>query len=793
MYTLFIGILDFSAFLGYNIYIMEMKYLEKIEFNKIIEILSSFAVTDVGKQYCMSLLPEINKEKVQHLINETTEATILRYRKGAPPLVQIADISEYLKILQGNSAISSVALLHIAHILKICRELKEYLEADIDINNLSIINRYFDNLYSNPKIENTILSAIIDENTIDDKASTSLSNIRRNKRKLEQDIKKNLANLLNSKYIQEPIVTIRNDRFVIPVKNEYRSEIKGLIHDISSSGSTVFIEPFSVFELNNQINSLRIEESIEIEKILYNLSSMLFDITEELENNIRLIGLIDFSFAKANYAISINATEPIINNNKFIDLKSARHPLIPTDVVVPINIAIGKDYTSLVITGPNTGGKTVTLKTVALLTAMAMSGLYIPAAEHSSVYVFSQIFADIGDEQSISQSLSTFSSHLTNIVEITNNADNESLVILDELGSGTDPVQGAYLGISILDFLHQKGCITLTTTHYPEVKNYALTTSGFENASSEFDLATLSPTYRLLIGVPGKSMAFEIAQKLGLENSILEKAKSQVSSNVIDTEELLKNIYDDKLLIEKEKEKILASSSKIEALQNDLVKQKNELETTQKDIINNAKIEAKDILLEAKKDADRIIKQLSSENNTNNKLRKELNTKIQNIHLEQPVVNISPISNIEIGMSVFVPSLNQDGTVVSKPNKNNVVTVQIGSAKMQLKVDSLSPAKSQVTKKTIPTSTTSNLKAKFVNSEINVLGYNVDEAIFVIDKFLDDCAIAKLKQARIVHGKGTGALRKGIHDFLKKHPHVKSYRLGTFGEGEMGVTIVEIK
>ena len=793
MYTLFIDILDFSAFLGYNIYIMEMKYLEKIEFNKIIEILSSFAVTDVGKQYCMSLLPEINKEKVQHLINETTEATILRYRKGAPPLVQIADISEYLKILQGNSAISSIALLHIAHILKICRELKEYLEADIDISNLSIINRYFNNLYSNPKIENTILSAIIDENTIDDRASTTLTNIRRNKRKLEQDIKKNLANLLNSKYIQEPIVTIRNDRFVIPVKNEYRSEIKGLIHDISSSGSTVFIEPFSVFELNNQINSLRIEESIEIEKILYNLSSMLFDITEELENNIRLIGLIDFSFAKANYAISINATEPIINNDKFIDLKSARHPLIQPDIVVPINISIGKDYTSLVITGPNTGGKTVTLKTVALLTAMAMSGLYIPAAEHSSVYVFSQIFADIGDEQSISQSLSTFSSHLTNIVEITNNADNESLVILDELGSGTDPVQGAYLGISILDFLHQKGCITLTTTHYPEVKNYALTTPGFENASSEFDLTTLSPTYRLLIGVPGKSMAFEIAQKLGLENSILEKAKSQVSSNVIDTEELLKNIYDDKLLIEKEKEKILASSSKIEALQNDLVKQKNELETTQKDIINNAKIEAKDILLEAKKDADRIIKQLSSENNTNNKLRKELNSKIQNMNIEKPVITTPTISKVEIGMSVFVPSLNQDGTVVSKPNKNNVVTVQIGSAKMQLKVDSLSPAKSQVTKKTIPTSTTSNLKAKFVNTEINVLGYNVDEAIFVIDKFLDDCAIAKLKQARIVHGKGTGALRKGIHDFLKKHPHVKSYRLGTFGEGEMGVTIVEIK
>ena len=772
---------------------MEKKYLVKIEFNKIIEILSSFAVTSIGKQFCSTLLPETNKEKVQHLINETTEATILRYRKGAPPLVDVADISEYLKILKSNLAVSSTALIHIAHILKICRELKEYISSNIDVSNLEIINRYFNNLYSNPKIENSILSAIIDENTIDDRASTILNNIRRNKRKLEQDIKKNLSNLLNSKYIQEPIVTIRNDRFVIPVKNEYRSEIKGFIHDISSSGSTVFIEPFSVFELNNQINSLRIEENIEIEKILYNLSSLLFDITEELENNIRLIAMIDFAFAKANYAISINATEPIINSKKIIDLKSARHPLIPADMVVPINISIGKDYTSLVITGPNTGGKTVTLKTVALLTCMAMSGLYIPTAEHSSIYVFSNIFADIGDEQSISESLSTFSSHITNIVEITNNADSESLIVLDELGSGTDPIQGANLGISILDYLHNKGAITLATTHYPEIKNYALTTSGFENASSEFDLDTLSPTYRLLIGVPGKSMAFEIGKKLGLNSAILENAKSRMSSNNISIEELLKKIYDDKILIEQEKENILSSSSKIEALQNDLSKQKNELESTKQDIIANAKLDAKNILLSAKQEADRIIKELSSQNNKNNKLRKELNEKIQDMTIEKTNPSTIPISNIEIGMPVFVTSLNQEGTVLSIPNRDNVVIVQIGNAKMKIKVDNLELSKSNTVNKPTYKHVNSNLKAKFVNTEINVIGYNVDEAIFVIDKFLDDCAITKLENIRIVHGKGTGALRKGIHDFLKHHPHVVSYRLGTFGEGEMGVTIVKIK
>lgn len=772
---------------------MESKYLDKIEFNKIIETLSSFAITSVGKQYCLNTVPLTEKEKVQHLIKETTEATILKYRKGAPPLTEIADISAYIKILNSNSALSSVALLHIVHILKVSRELKEYIESDIDVSSFEIVNRYFYNLYTNPKIENAIFSAIIDENSIDDRASSTLNNIRRNKRKLEQDIKKNLSNLLNSKYIQEPIVTIRNDRFVIPVKNEYRSEIKGLIHDISSSGSTVFIEPFSVFELNNQINSLSIEENIEIEKILYNLSSLLFNITEELENNIRLLAMIDFAFAKANYAISINATEPIINNEKIIDLKAARHPLIPQDKVVPINISIGRDYTSLVITGPNTGGKTVTLKTVALLTCMAMSGLYIPTAEHSSIYVFSNIFADIGDEQSISQSLSTFSSHITNIVEITNKADSESLIVLDELGSGTDPVQGAYLGISILDFLYKKGCITLTTTHYPEIKNYALTTSGFENASSEFNLETLSPTYRLLIGVPGKSMAFEIAKKLGLQSSILENAKSQVTSDGVSMEELLKNIYDDKLLIEQEKENILASSAKIEALKSDLAKQKNELENNKKDIMNKAKSEAKDILLSAKKEADEIIKELSIQNNNNDKLRKELNKKIQAVTVAEPEVSTNPISNINIGMPVFVPSLNQEGIILSMPNRNNVVSVQIGNAKMQLKVNSLAVSKSNAKPKSDYKHVSSNLKSKFVNTEINVIGYNVDEATFVIDKFLDDCAIAKLETARIVHGKGTGALRKGIHDFLKKHPHVSSFRLGTFGEGEMGVTIAQIK
>ena len=772
---------------------MEKKYLEKIEFNKIIDILESFAITSLGKNFCRKLEPYTDKNTVVHSILETTECSILKVRKGLPPIAEIDDISAYVKVLESQNSLSARALLGLGHILKISRELKEYITSNIEVDFAPIVSRYFFNLYSNPKIENSVLNSIIDENTIDDKASSELARIRRNKRNLEQDIRKSLANLLNSKFIQEPIVTIRNDRFVIPVKNEYRSEVKGLIHDMSASGSTVFIEPFSVFEMNNKINSLRIEENIEIEKILSQLSSLFLDITEELQNNVRLIGMIDFAFAKAKYAESINATEPVINDNKYIDLKNARHPLINAETVVPINISIGNGYTSLIITGPNTGGKTVTLKTVALLTVMAMSGLHIPASEKSSIYVFNNIFADIGDEQSISESLSTFSAHITNIVEITKQADNNSLIVLDELGSGTDPIQGANLGISILDYLHQKGATTLATTHYPEIKNYALATPGFENASSEFNLDTLSPTYRLLIGVPGKSMAFEIGKKLGLDPIILENAQSKMTSISVSIEELLKSIYEDKLTIEREKEKILASSSEIDTLKAKLSNQKRDLEEKKSELINNAKLEAKAILLQAKKDADNIIKELSSSKN-NTKARNELTEKINNIKLEEPpkAASISP-TDLKVGMMVFVETLKQDGTIIAIPNKGNNVTIQIGSAKMQVNTKMLSNARTQATPKSTPPKANANLKSKTATTQINVIGYNVDEATFAIDKFLDDCALSHISTARIVHGKGTGALRQGVHTFLKKHPHVKSYRLGTFGEGEMGVTIVEIK
>ena len=558
----------------------------------------------------------------------------------------------------------------------------------------------------------------------------------------------------------------------------------------------------SVFELNNQISNLKSDEILEIEKILQNLSSMIYSYTNELSLTSSTIGLLDFIFAKAKYGISINGVEPIINDEKYIDLIKARHPLIDKDKVVPININLGKNFSNLVITGPNTGGKTVSLKTVGLLSAMAMSGLYIPANEKSSIYVFDNIFADIGDEQSILESLSTFSAHMVKIINIVNSVTENSLVLIDEIGSGTDPIEGASLAISILDYLHKKHCLTLTTTHYTEIKNYALVTNDYENASCEFDIEKLQPTYRLIIGVPGKSNAFAISEKLGLDESILNNAKKMIDSSTVNVEDLLKNIYDDKLKIEEEKEKILEQSKQIEELKKNLEFDNSELEQQKREIINNAKFEAKNIILNAKESADSIIKQLDDATSLKNAnaLRNELNKKLKETKIEEAATKNIGISkdDIKIGMSVHIPTLNQNGIVTSLPNKSNLVQLQVGNAKMNFNINNLTyNSESQTSPK--PNATIARSKNSFINksitvaSEINVIGLNVDEAIPIVDKYLDDCYIANLPTARIVHGKGTGALRKGIHTFLKTNSRIISYRLGTFGEGEMGVTIVEFK
>ncbi len=784
--------------------------LYKLEFNKILDILSTYCVTNIGKNLVKSLLPSNDVNTVIHSLEETKEAVTLSYRNSFPSISDFEDISHSLKSLTNASTLSCSAILNLNNILKTAFNLKEYFNKDfIDNNEFPILSILFNGLYSNKSIIDIVEKSIIDENTIADDASPELKSIRKKQNSLEQEIRSRLNNIIHSstsKYLQDNIITIRNDRFVIPVKEEYRSYIKGFVHDVSNAGSTLFIEPISIFEMNNKINELRSQEEIEIEKILQKLTFLFEPYQEELKINSDLIGKIDFIFAKAKYSRKIDGITPKINSEKFINLISAKHPLIDSSKVVPISITLGDKFSNLLITGPNTGGKTVTLKTVGLLCLMACSGLNIPAKENSSIYVFDKIFADIGDDQSILSSLSTFSSHMLNIVSIVNTATSNSLVLIDELGSGTDPIEGANLAISILENLHNKNILTIVTTHYPELKNYALVTPGFENASVEFDVDTLQPTYKLLVGIPGKSNAFAISRNLGLPDSIIENAKSMMSKEQINIEELLKSIYDNKSSIESEKSEIDIKLKNISELEKSLEFDNKKLKEQEANIIENAKIKARNILLDAKEDANAIIKKLNSLDSNSikaaNSTRNMLNEKIKNLGNGNKVASATTssitldIKKIMPNMEVHVKSLDKNGTVVSRVSKENEVQVQIGLLKMKVPVSDLELLnnKNKTQNKVSLKSTFSSIsKAKSVSSEINVIGYTVEEANFMVDKFLDDASLSKLQTVRIVHGKGTGKLKDGIHRFLKTHPHVRSFRMGTYGEGEMGVTVVTLK
>lgn len=799
--------------------------LKKLEFNKILEKISNYCKTYIGKNYVSELRPSQDKENIQEMLNETSQGVILIQRNSTPPLGEIADITVYLKSLESYGTLSIKALLEIQNILQMSANLKKYFEKDyLETSDFSAIEQYFLDLYVNPSIVATFAKSIVDEDTIADTASSKLQDIRRRERKIEQDIRSKLNGILHSstysKYMRENLVTIRNGRFVIPVKEEYRGAVKGFVHDMSSSGSTVFIEPIAVFDLNNELSNLHIEEELEIERILQNLSGLLYPYTTELENNVQLIGKLDFIFAKAHYSLNLHCTTPEINDEKFIDFKNARHPLIDPANVVPISVGLGKDFSSLIITGPNTGGKTVTLKTIGLLSAMACSGLNIPVEEHSSFYIFDHIFADIGDEQSISESLSTFSSHMSNIVKITQTATSNSLILVDELGSGTDPLEGAHLAISILQYFTEMKCLTVATSHYQELKKYALVTPGFKNASVEFDIENLRPTYRLLIGIPGKSNAFAISRKLGLDENIIERASSMIDKETINLEDLLKNIYDSKSKIEDEKIRTSIALREAEELRNSLKHQHSNVSNKEKELIANAKQEAKQILLDAKETANSIIKDMNSAPSASkaNKLRNALNEKISSINTNAEDVELSDnllpaIAREEIkpGLNVYVSNLKANGVVVSNISKDDTVQVQIGIMKMKVDIKNLHETTansiSSVSASSVKPSAKSaknksenysyvgrsSLKAQNISPEINLLGLTVDEAIPIVDKYLDDCYIAKLSPVRIVHGKGTGALRNGIHHYLKSNKLVDNFRLGTFGEGEMGVTIVNLK
>ena len=780
--------------------------LNKLEYNEIIKNLGGYCKTYLGKNLCEQLVPNFSYEQVDVLLNETKQADTLLHQKGIPPFYETEELEKYIKVLESNQTLSIKGLLNFAVLLKMCRELKEYFYDDSSVT-FEYLEKYFSFLYSNPSIEKNIFDKIIDENTVADNASSKLASLRRNRKNFEQEVKDKLNGFIHSstyaKYIMEPIVTIRNNRYVIPVKEEYRSYIKGFIHDTSSSGSTLYIEPTSIFELNNKINHIKIEEDIEIERILQILSSSLYEYVDQLKNNLALIASIDLIFAKANFGIDSFGIIPVLNNNKYIDLYKAKHPLIDKDKVVPIDISLGKDYVSLLITGPNTGGKTVALKTVGLLLLMAYSGIPIPCSESSSISVFSHIFADIGDEQSIQESLSTFSAHIKNIVEITNITDANSLVLLDELGSGTDPLEGAALAISILSYLKDIGSIVCCTTHYQELKEYALITDGFENASFEFDIENLRPTYKLLVGIPGKSNAFAISKRLGLNEQILNVANSHLKDDKIPIEELLKSIYDNKLEIEKQKEETEKNLRQVELLRKSLEQKQDDVLEKRAQLLEDAKLEARDILLSAKEEATEIIHELNSSSDIKqaNNLRNKLNDKlkaINSIHYTEQNNSFEALaeSDVKDGLNVYIASLGSNGYIVgNKINKSNEVQVQVGNMKMNIKLSDLrkSLTNSVKVKESGKVTTNKESKAKTVSPEINVIGQNVDEAIYVIDKYLDNCASANISPVRIVHGKGTGKLREGIHSFLKKNPHVKSFRIGTFGEGEMGVTVVEIK
>ncbi len=791
---------------------MNNKTLISLEFDKIKEILKKFCITTMGIEKVNLLMPSTNLKEIKKMQEETTEAVSLSIRRSVFPLVPINNLDTISKKVSVGAILTPNELLIISDILRTSRRLKEYFfDSDIEATEFKGLYDYFDNLYTNTNIEDEITRCIKNEEELDDRASKTLYEIRTNITDLETKIKAKLNAIIHSsstsKYLQDAVVTFRNDRYVVPVKQEYRNEIPGLIHDSSATGSTLFIEPNAIFDMNNDIKELHIKEQLEIERILALLTQMISPIVDSLVTTVDEIGNIDFVFAKAKYSINTNSFEPIIHDNGYCNFKKARHPLIASDIVVPIDVWFGKDFNSLIITGPNTGGKTVTLKTIGLLCIMAQSGLHIPANESTELCVFENIYTDIGDEQSIEQSLSTFSAHMTNIVNILNNVTENDLVLIDELGSGTDPIEGAALAMAILEHLYSVNCKTIATTHYTELKTFAMQTNGIENASCEFDVETLKPTYKLLIGIPGKSNAFAISQKLGLDKKIIARANEFLTEENIRFEDVLSDMEHNRRKAQEERElsqKLLNEANKTKE---QITDEKEKLEKKKSEILSNAKQKARDILLDAENEANEIIKELTKLKKSNsanankqaeekrNELKKSI-SEIQKDLILPNTENIKPIlpSDIQLGMKVNIPSLNQEATIISKPDKKQNVIVQSGLVKLTIHISQLELPKKTENKAKIKTATQRiSSKSQNISTEIKLLGMTVDEAIDALDKYLDSAYLSSVSIVRVVHGKGTGTLRKGIHEYLKTHPHVKSYRLGVYGEGDTGVTIVELK
>lgn len=790
---------------------MNQKTLTKLEYHKIIAMLEEQASSFRGKQLCRRLKPMTDLERIDTAQEQTAAAFTRIVKKGRISFSDAFPVEESMKRLEIGAALGSGELLRICKVLKTTALAKAYGRHDTQDDTADCLDAYFEQLEPLTLLSNEIERCIISEEEISDDASATLKHIRRSIHSINDKIHATLNTLVNGSlrtYLQDPIITMRGDRYCIPVKAEYRGQVQGLIHDQSSTGSTLFIEPMAIVKLNNDLKELYAKEQEEIQVILARLSEDTAAYIEEIRTNYRSLTDLDFIFARGQLAYSMNGSRPVLNTEGRIRIRSGRHPLLDPRKVVPITVTLGEDFSLLIVTGPNTGGKTVSLKTVGLLTLMGQAGLHIPAADRSEIAIFRQIYADIGDEQSIEQSLSTFSSHMTNIVSFLKDVDQNSLVLFDELGAGTDPTEGAALAIAILSHLHTKGIRTMATTHYSELKVYALTTEGVENACCEFDVESLKPTYRLLIGIPGKSNAFAISSKLGLPDYIIEDAKTRLTEHDVSFEDLLGDLENSRRTIEKERDEIQNYKREVERLKTQTRQKQEKLEEQRERILREANEKANAILRDAKEMADETMKNFRKFGKEGisaaemEKERERLRQKIKEtsskstLTPQKPKKTYKP-SDFKLGESVKVLSMNLTGTISSLPDSRGNVTVQMGILRSQVNISDLEIIEEQNPYAPKNMRRTGGGKIKMskslsVSPEINLLGKTVDEAVAELDKYLDDALLSHLNSVRVVHGKGTGALRKGIHEYLRRQKHVKSYHLAEFGEGDAGVTIVNL-
>lgn len=785
---------------------MEERTLKILEFNKIKEKIKDYAVTKGGKSLVDELKPYDTIFEVKNKLKETEEALNLLITKGNPPFEGLHDVKDAVERAKKGGILSAGQLLKIGGMLKCSRRFKDYISRREDETPHIILEDLAYILTPVKHLEEIIEISIISEEEISDRASSLLNSIRRNLKEKNSSVRDKINSIVraNAKYLQDSLYTMRGDRYVLPVKAEHKSSVPGLVHDQSSTGATLFIEPMSLVNLNNEIKELKLKEKAEIERILMDLSNRVYEVIDTVESNYKILTELDFIFAKGKYGSSLNAICPDVNEDKSFDIIQGRHPLIDAKFVVPSDIYLGKEFDTLMITGPNTGGKTVTLKTVGLLHLMGLSGLLIPAKDNSSISFFTRIFADIGDEQSIEQSLSTFSSHMTNIVKIMDKADENSLVLFDEIGSGTDPVEGAALAVAVLETLREQGARIIATTHYSELKGYALRTTGIENASVEFDVETLKPTYRLLIGVPGKSNAFEISKRLGLKEDVINKAKENIASENLKFEDLIRDLQEKSILANRDAREAKKIKLEAEELKNKYDEKLKKLDEIRDKAYGEARREARDIISKAKDEADEILKAMreleklgiaqggrARLEEERKKLKDSLEKKEASIYKEKESKG-ELIEKVTLGMDAYLPSLNQNVIIISMPDSKGEVQVEAGIMKINVKLKDLRKLNNKTTKKE-KKKRELNLNLKSVDSRIDLRGMDSEEACYKVDKYLDEAYIANLGEVTIVHGKGTGVLRKAINDMLKRHPHVKSYRLGEYGEGGDGVTIAILK